>query len=127
MSWNNFRSKSAKEIALGLKENIKLKKCDLSYNGFDSDAGKFLGDVIKNNTFLEHLNLSNTRLNADCAATIANALECNDTLKYLNVNIKLNIYGSFIYLTIIYVYLADEQSDNDVRGSGNNLCFKVKF
>ena len=67
------------------KENVRLKKCDVSFNGFDADAGKFFGDVIKNNNTLEYINLSNTRLNADCAASIANALEVNDTLKGINV------------------------------------------
>ena len=67
------------------KENVRLKKCNVSFNGFDADAGKALADVIKNNTTLEYFNISNTRLNADCAAAIANALEQNDSLKYLNV------------------------------------------
>lgn len=70
-----------------IKENIRLKKCNVSFNGFDLDGGKMLADVIKNNTALEHFDMSNTRLNAECAASIANALGNNETLKSLNVKI----------------------------------------
>ncbi len=67
------------------KENVRLKKINLSFNGFDTDGGKALAEVIKYNSSLQELNISNTRLTAECAASIANSLQINESLKILIV------------------------------------------
>lgn len=84
LSWNNFRHKAAKDIANGIKENVRLKVFNISFNGFD-EAGKILAEVIRQNNTLENFNISSTRLNAECAAAIANSLEQNESLKVLSV------------------------------------------
>lgn len=85
LSWNNFRLKAAKDIANGIKENVRLKVFNISFNGFD-EAGKIIAEVIKQNNTLENFNISSTRLNAESAAAIANSLEQNESLRILNVS-----------------------------------------
>ena len=44
------------------KENIRLKKCDLSWNGFGHIGGIAIGDALMTNETLEYLDISGNRL-----------------------------------------------------------------
>lgn len=84
-----------------MKDNVRLKRCNLEMNGFGPDAGQILADCIKQNNGLEEFNISSNRLNTTNAFAIAQALTSNETLQILKVINSLLIFIDINTITFI--------------------------
>ena len=83
LSWNTFRSKSAKELLLGLRKNSRLRRLDLAWNSLGPDTAVALRDLLKKNCAIVELDVSHNRLSDNNMKPIGLGLTKNQTLEKL--------------------------------------------
>ncbi|KAF0308703.1 Leucine-rich repeat-containing protein 74A [Amphibalanus amphitrite] len=83
LSWNTFRSKSAKELLLGLRKNTRLRRLELAWNSLGPDTAVALRDLLKKNSAIIELDVSHNRLSDNNMKPIGLGLTKNQTLEKL--------------------------------------------
>lgn len=81
LRWNQFWSKSAKDLLLGLRGNSRLRRLDLSWNSLGPDTAKAVRGLLKKNATLAELDLSHNRLSDGSLRIMALGLSKNATLE----------------------------------------------
>ncbi|KAI3379308.1 hypothetical protein SNEBB_003007 [Seison nebaliae] len=109
ISWAEIMNDGAQQVAISIRENIRLRHLNLTHNSFAKKNGVDLIESLIKNESLISIDLSNIFLNVDAANRLGNLIKLNETIRIIIID------GNPIPTSSIELSLKEIHTKNNVQ------------